>query len=147
MVAIQGMKPPERDHDSAGFWSALEDGHLEISRCEGCGHFSFPPMPACPHCGVAGLTGVDAAGTAVVYSWVTVHVALDAAFEADVPYSVVIAELDEGPRVIGRFLGESSELGPDVKLRFVPYEVAGTWLPGFVADDDQTPMRNEGDSI
>jgi uncharacterized OB-fold protein len=47
------------------------------------------------------------AGRGKVYCWTTVHQALDPAFSADVPYSAVIVELDEGPRLATWVTGTS----------------------------------------
>jgi uncharacterized OB-fold protein len=64
-------------------------------------------MPSCPFCGSADAPSSDVSGHGTVYSWVTVHVALDPDFEDEVPYTVLTVELaeDRGARVVGRLIG------------------------------------------
>jgi hypothetical protein len=68
-----------------------------------------------------------------VYSWVTVHRALDPVFGDDVPYTVLAVDLDEGPRIFGRLCGNASpEAGQRVLA--VIYAVEGQPLVGFGPD-------------
>lgn len=78
---------------------------------------------------------VDASGQGTVYSWVTVHRALDPAFADDVPYTIVAIDLVEGPRMFGRFCGDVGLVvaGLDVLARV--YEVQGQRLVGFAPAD------------
>ena len=39
-------------------------------------------------------------GTGRLYTWTVVHRAMHPAFMGDVPYAVVVVELDEGPRIV-----------------------------------------------
>jgi uncharacterized OB-fold protein len=122
---------PEIDADSARFWEALERDELLVPLCGSCGRRFFPPMPSCPHCGARNVTLEPATGRGRVYSWVTVHMALDATFGDDVPYTIVAVELDEGARMIGRLVGDGGPLASDVPLELAPYRVDGQVLPGF----------------
>jgi uncharacterized protein len=101
-ASVGGVIRPEVDADSAWWWEALAAGRLLLPRCERCATCFFPPMATCPHCGSTALTRLEATGRGMVYSWVVVHIALDPAFAGDVPYTVVAADLEEGPRLFGR---------------------------------------------
>jgi uncharacterized OB-fold protein len=82
-------------------------------------------MPGCPHCGATGRDEVEASGGGTIYSWVRVHRAADPALAADVPYTVVAVDLDEGCRMFGR-LGAPAEpaIGARVGFAFVDH---GDW--------------------
>jgi uncharacterized OB-fold protein len=140
MTTTHGSAPvaPEPDADSRAFWRALSDHRLEVPSCTDCGRLFFPPRPGCPRCGSTAIQPVLVSGNARVYSWVTVHVALDSAFATDVPYTIVTAELEEAPeaRILGRLRSAGDLIAAGMRLRFAPYEVGdGIVLPGFVVAD------------
>jgi uncharacterized OB-fold protein len=83
---------------------ALAAGRLTFQRCAD-GHAWLPPRDRCPTCLSAAWTWEDASGRARVISWVVYHRAYHPAFADRVPYNVVVAELDEGPRVITNVTG------------------------------------------
>jgi uncharacterized OB-fold protein len=122
---------PELDADSAPFWEALERGELRVPLCGACRRRFFPPMASCPHCGAPDVTLEPASGNGRLYSWVTVHMALDDTFGDDVPYTIVAVELDEGARLLGRLVGETVPPAPDLPVELAPYRVHGQALPGF----------------
>ncbi|HEY5334201.1 MAG TPA: zinc ribbon domain-containing protein [Solirubrobacterales bacterium] len=127
----QAALAPVPDVESARFWDALAEGRLETPKCEDCGHHFFPAMPSCPHCASPNLGWAEVSGKAGAYSWATVHIALHPAFEVDVPYTVVVGELAEGGRIMGRLLGDRERLEDGVALEFDVYRVDGQALPGF----------------
>lgn len=93
---------PTPDPDSAPYWEALREHRLVVQACTACGARRFPPGPSCPWCGELGADLVASEGTGTVYSWVTVHRALDPAFADDLPYTLAAVDLDDGPRIVGR---------------------------------------------
>lgn len=121
---------PSTDVDSQWWWQLLREGSFMLPRCQSCGRFWFPPMPACPHCGSDAADRVAACGLGRVYSWVVVHIALHPLFEAETPYTVLTVELDEGPRIFGRLLGSSAPT-PSARVRALRYELDGVALLGF----------------
>jgi uncharacterized OB-fold protein len=122
---------PTIDVASAGFWSALADGRLVVPRCNACGRHSFPPMPSCPRYGSRDVTPDEVSGVGTIYSWATVHIALSPAFEADVPYTVLVVDLREGGRLMGRFLEGDAPPEAGAEVRLAPYRVGEICLPGF----------------
>jgi uncharacterized OB-fold protein len=121
---------PSVDVTSAEFWRGLERGELVLSRCGSCGRAFFPPMPSCPECGAEDLRSFVGSGRGTLYSWVVVHIALDAAFADDVPYTVVAVDLEEGGRMLGR-LHEPADLVAGAAMEFQPFVRDGVRLPGF----------------
>jgi uncharacterized protein len=122
---------PTIDGASAEFWSALEDGRLVVPSCNSCGRHSFPPMPSCPLCGSLDVSQDEVSGAGTIYSWAKVHIALDPAFEPDVPYTVLVVDLREGGRLMGRFLDDDRPPEAGAQVRLEPYRVDGITLPGF----------------
>jgi uncharacterized OB-fold protein len=124
------------DRDSRWWHEALDRGELMLPQCASCAQFRFPPMPSCPHCGAAGAgTPVRASGLGYVYSWVVIRMALDPAFAGEVPYGIVAVDLEEGPRVFGRFVGNEDLLAADLRVRFVPRETPDGATLAFAPTD------------
>ena len=60
-----------------------------------------------------------------VFTWTVTHRPIDPAFANEIPYAVLVVELDEGPRVVGNLLGlEPSELTLELPV-VVEIEIAG----------------------
>ena len=121
--------PPETDPDTQWWWDALARGELLVPRCASCGWHFFPPMSACPRCGSTTIDRPVSAGTGLVYSWIVIHHALDPAFAAETPYTIVAVHLDEGVRMFGRIA--DGPLHDEMAVRAVPYTVGDTTLLGF----------------
>jgi uncharacterized OB-fold protein len=122
----------DADGDSIDWWARWRLGHLTAQRCDRCGNLWLPPMPSCPNCGApASATLIPLSGRGAMYSWVVVHRALADSFAADVPYAVVSVDLEEGPRVLGRWLGDESELEPGARVESTPFVRDGITLLGF----------------
>jgi uncharacterized OB-fold protein len=128
-----GLIAPTIDADSAPWWDALDEKRLLLPRCKACGRYWFPPTPGCPHCGATQHELVEASGRGSLYSWVVVQRALHPAFINDVPYTIALVDLEEGPRVFGRLFGVASSTGlaAEMPLRAVVYEVQDRSLLGF----------------
>ncbi len=124
-----GLIPPNPDIDSQEWWAAVAKRRFLVPRCETCLRSFFPPMPTCPHCSSPTIELLPASGEASIYSWIVVHRALDPAYVADVPYTVVTVDLAEGGRMVGRLCEGEPEAGGRVRATF--YEVDGQVLVGF----------------
>ena len=66
--------------------------------CEKCGSKIFPPRDICPECEAPAKTPYTFSGLGEVYSYSTVYNAPDG-YEENVPYTVALVKLDEGPVV------------------------------------------------
>jgi uncharacterized OB-fold protein len=124
-----GLIPPNPDPDSLPWWEGLDHGVLRAQRCNRCGTTFAPPTPTCPQCGTRDFAWTMLSGRGRIYSWVKVHIAMDPAFENDVPYSIAVVELEEGPRVVGRLLEGEGVDGLAVEAEI--YRVEGQALLGF----------------
>jgi len=110
---------PTPDADTAAFWRGLRDGALLLQHCTDCGHVQYYQQAICRACGSENIKHRPASGRGKVHSFSVVHRAPGPAFKADVPYAVILVELEEGPRMISTFTGgppESVTFDMDVVL-------------------------------
>jgi uncharacterized protein len=123
--------------DLGAYRQVVDSDHVRLERCDACGRHRVEPIPSCPWCGETAFTVVDAAGTGRVYSWITVHRALDDAQADEVPYTIAAVELAEGCRVFARVDAPPEAIAAELvvtaryvdrggwtELRFVPAEPA-----------------------
>lgn len=66
--------------------------------CETCGVKIFPPRDICPDCDAPAKTPYTFSGLGEVYSYSTVYHAPEG-YEENVPYTVGLVKLEEGPLV------------------------------------------------
>lgn len=130
-VLEQSFVAPHVDSDSRSWWDALAEGRLELPRCASCERAFFPPQPGCPNCGSMQWDLVPSPGLGRLYSWVVVELAFDPTFADDVPYTIVAVELDEGVRLIGRYLGQWDGVEPGTRMQGVIYRAREQPLLGF----------------
>ncbi len=97
---------PQVDADSIQFWEGCKRHELLVQRCQQCRKYRFFPGPTCPHCNSGDLAWVRVSGKGEVYSWIVVTHNIHPAFAGDVPYVVVVAELEEqeGLRIPGNLI-------------------------------------------
>ena len=75
-------------------------GELRFEACGDCGELRHPPRMRCSRCGSDRSSWVPSSGRGEIFSWTVTHQALHPAFAADVPFAVVITELEEGVRLV-----------------------------------------------
>lgn len=132
--------PDVDDPRTAPFWAAAADGQLVVQRCPACGALRWPPGPVCTECLTPGGEWAPVRPTGTLYSYAEYHRALDPAFAAEVPYVVALVELDDGPRMYGRFHGPVSTQTVGRRVRAVFDEVApGVRLVSWAEADVDDP--------
>jgi uncharacterized OB-fold protein len=123
------LKPlPAVSEASRPFFDALRRREFVVPRCDDCGDYSWIPHPACRSCQSENIRWSPVSGRATVYSYTIVYRA-PGAFTADVPYVIVLAELEEQPRpclVLGNLVGIDVA---DVRIG-MPVEIAYEDIPG-----------------
>jgi uncharacterized OB-fold protein len=108
---------PSPDPDTAEFWRGLREGRLLLQHCADCGDTQYYQQAACRACGGEHLTHRAASGRGTVHSFSVVHRAPGPAFKADVPYAVLLVELEEGPRMISTYVdGSPDDVGFDMPV-------------------------------
>lgn len=101
------------------FFEQCAGGSLHLQRCADCKVYRHPPRYYCPSCFSADWVWEPATGAGKVASWVTTYYTVDPGWVNDVPYTNVIVELDEGPRLLGALRGmqvDDLRLGMDVAI-------------------------------
>ncbi|GCL63010.1 Zn-ribbon domain-containing OB-fold protein [Pseudaquabacterium pictum] len=117
------------DPTASPFVQGLAAGVLRHQRCTACGTALTGQRFACTGCGSARLAWCDAAGTGTVYAVSTVHRAPTEAWRALAPYTLVLVDLDEGPRLMAH---GAAGLAINQRVRAIAVTLAGTALLRFV---------------
>jgi uncharacterized OB-fold protein len=116
--------------DNAFWFAAARDRRLVIQACDHCGRLRHPPAPVCPHCRSFDWHEVESTGRGTVHSYVISHHPKAPGF--DHPHAVVLADLDEGTRLVADFDGDHARLavGLPVRVEWLRYDDDVT-LPRF----------------
>jgi len=105
--------------ESKPHWEALRQHRLLLQRCNACGHFWFPPATHCPNCTAVDFAWTPVSGRGKVFSYVVYHRVYHPGFAGEVPYTVALVELEEGPRMISNVIG----IPPDQVVCEMPVQV------------------------
>jgi uncharacterized OB-fold protein len=84
---------------NAEFYEHCAHEELRFQRCE-CGVWRHPPRVLCAACGSEGWEWARASGRGRVFTWTVTHQALHPAYAEDVPYALLVVEMDEGVRMV-----------------------------------------------
>jgi uncharacterized OB-fold protein len=120
-AAVYAKPLPRPSPESRPFWDACHDGRLSLQRCADCAAFWFPPGPLCPECLSDRWAWEVASGRGTIFSFVVMHRVYHPGFAADVPYTVALIELSEGPRMVGNIaprMGDQVSVGAAVQVEF-----------------------------
>lgn len=128
---------PKPTLDSRPFWEGCNAEKLLLQRCNHCKHIFYFARRLCPACGAGELTWEASAGCGRVYSFSEVHVPFQGPeWASQLPYTVVMVDLEEGPRMLSRWLapkGSTPTIGQRVRVRFP--EVDDQKLPFFSPEE------------
>jgi uncharacterized OB-fold protein len=128
MTSAVYTKPlPEISEENQPFWDGLRRKQFLAPRCTECGNFCWIPYPACRTCLSTDLEWVPLSGQATIYSYSIVHRG-PGAFADDVPYVLVLAEMQERPRPM-LVLAQLTDYALDEVRIGLPVEVAYTDIP------------------
>jgi uncharacterized OB-fold protein len=114
---------PEPVGLNAEFYAHCAAGELRFQRCTACSTWRHPPRARCAACGSDAWEWSLASGRGEVFSWTITHRPIDPAFADEVPYAVLVVEMEEGPRVVGNLRGLAPSeltLGLPVRVVFEP---------------------------
>ena len=116
--------PPRVSAFTQPFWRALAEGRWTTTRCNGCGHTTFPPKPVCPGCWSTEHEWTEIGTRGSVYSWTRIHAA-PTVFAAEAPYCVCIVDLDCGIRLACKLTEREASpprIGMPVEIVRLQYE-------------------------
>ncbi len=94
---------------NAEWYGFLARGELRFQRCDGCGTWRHPPRVLCAACGSPRWAWRESSRRGSVFTWTITHRPLHPEFAAHVPYSVLVVELEEGPRIVCSARGIANE--------------------------------------
>ena len=116
------VKPaPQITGLSRPYWEAAAQGVLVLQRCSGCGKVRHYPRLLCDQCYSDAVEWIPASGKGRIHSWTVAHHAFHPAFAAELPYTLITIDLDEGVRALGRWRGDAAlSIGRRVHGRFEP---------------------------
>ena len=118
---------PTPNQDSQAYWDALREHRLTFQKCAKCGTIRHYPRPVCDQCYSMDVTWVDASGRGKVHSWSVSHHPFHPGLKADVPYTLVTVDMEEGVRMQAQLRnGDGSairdaagvKIGTPVEVRF-----------------------------
>ena len=124
---------PVPDTASQPFFDAAENGRLLIKYCRSCSRYLAPAAEICDTCHSTDVDWKEASGRGTLYSFVLNHQVLHPGFANEVPYNVIVVELEEGPRINGNYLGDNAGLKVDMPLKVTFEQVGQVSVPKWVS--------------
>ena len=113
---------PVIDHANRSYWEGTQQNELRLLACDDCAHTRFQTFSTCPACGSDKRHWIKASGTGTIWSWTRFHKTYFPGFATDMPYVVVVVELDEGPKLFANMVDFQTppKIGTRVKAVFEP---------------------------
>ncbi|MGQ9506437.1 MAG: Zn-ribbon domain-containing OB-fold protein [Candidatus Bathycorpusculaceae bacterium] len=103
----------------ADFVKYLEEGKIMATRCIKCGKLYFPPRADCPEDLSTDMTWEELSGKCKLLTYTTAYFA-PSGFEDHVPYTIALAECEEGVKVYALLSKDLKEdevhIGMNLKL-------------------------------
>lgn len=111
---------------AADFVTYLEEGKVVVTKCKGCDTIYSPPQMNCAICNTSDMEWLEVKGKGRLISYTTVYFA-PSGFEDDLPYTLALAEFEEGINVFGRLSKEiaQDEIESGMELKLVPVVLPG----------------------
>jgi len=94
------LKPlPIITDDNRQYWEYCKKHELRMQKCQNCGYIRFPPSLLCPQCHSMDAEWEKLSGQGKIYSFVIYRISYHPSYADDIPYTVAIIHLTEGPRM------------------------------------------------
>jgi len=87
---------------------ALKQKKLLGLKCNSCGTVTVPPKMVCRSCASPELEVLELKGTGRIQTFTICNVASEGR-ESEVPYTILLVELDEGPWIMGNLVDNDPE--------------------------------------
>jgi len=114
------------------WWSRIRAGERLIQRCESCGNGQLHPRRRCNQCGAPKLHFESVGGEGTLYTFTTIYHNAPSDFIEEVPYTLAIVRLKEGPQMLSRLVNHHIEdLTCDMPVKWKLEELGGKLLPCF----------------
>lgn len=109
---------PQLDNVNEHYWRAAREGRLLVQQCPSCGHRQWYPRALCTNCG-GEPEWLETAGRGTVHTYTVIRQQGIPAFKEELPYVVVMVQLEEGPLIFGSM----PDTDPDSVSIGMPVEV------------------------
>ena len=112
---------PELTPEMAPFWVAARRHELVVQRCRGCGAHRFPARDICSRCLSREAAWAPVSGRGTLFTFAVMHQVYHPGFAGEVPYAVVVVELEEGARLVSNVVGcppDALEIGMPLEVVF-----------------------------
>src|SRR5262245_36255563 len=104
VMSAHTIRPiPNVNEVTKPFWDGTKQHKLLGQQCRKCRAYVWTPKLACPQCLSEDLRWSECSGRGTVYSFTVINRSPTPGYE--VPYTVVLVELDECWRVVSNFVG------------------------------------------
>lgn len=130
---------PKINGDNRPFWEGCKQHELRFQQCGDCGHVRWPPANLCPRCHGTDTGWLISKGIGRVYTFAVYHTAYHPGFCADLPYTVAVVALDEGPHLLTNIVG----CAPDAVTCDMPVSVTWEDVDEVVALPKFRPLDSE----
>jgi uncharacterized OB-fold protein len=111
MTTSEYPKPlPAPTEENGPYIEGLAAHELRIQRCAACRQYRYPAAMFCPNCLSDEAAWETVSGRGTIYSFIIIHQLYHPGFKEDLPYSVAVVELEEGPRVTANVVGCPNEM-------------------------------------
>jgi len=103
------------------FYAAAKRHELCVQRCRACGAHRFPARAICSDCLSTDAAWVPVSGRGEVFSFNVMHQVYHPGFASEVPYAVVLVELEDGGRLLSNLVDcplEHLRIGLPVEVTF-----------------------------
>jgi len=112
---------PLIDERSKPFWDAAKHHLIQLPQCKTCENIRTQFEDFCPKCGSELFIWKTLSGNGTIWSHCVFHQKYFPEFAKDLPYGVIMVELDEGPRLISNIVNQGQaqlKVGLRVKAYF-----------------------------
>lgn len=96
---------PALDGDNAPHWAGARERQVRVQRCTDCSGLRLPAARHCPTCLSEASEWVTLSGEGEVWSHCRFHRLYFKGFEDELPYTVVLVKLREGPLLYSNLVG------------------------------------------
>ena len=131
--------PTRFDNDILPFWEGLTRHEFLLHRCKLCGQHYWPsafcaknhPHPAML---TEGMEWVATSGKGAIFTYGIVHQVPNPLLKTEVPYAIVLIELNEGPIFPTRLAGHAPKglrIGMPVEIMYHDVQETSMTLPLF----------------
>ena len=99
MTATYDKPLPQPSHLTQPFWDGLRERHLVLQCCKRCHTVRHYPRPVCDRCYSMDAVWIEASERGRIHSWTVNHHPFHFAFKREMPFVMVMVDLEEGVRM------------------------------------------------